>query len=626
MTSSIVLINDIADVNYCKNLELSSSKIFSFNIYVHKSLEKEQITHEIAEHYLNNNDRLNVFDTTVSLYDWYKKNTITDNVRLEGVNIFGILDTAELHLLLIKTLYDFLVVKRILEKEKPQTVIASASLAKLVRSLMSDKNIDLEIIHTSDSKPKLAWDTIEIKFNLGKIPLSFHLSRSRYNKIKNLFESSIGTILGLWFDFKDNKQSILLLEFNSSSYHELLQNLGKFDRNVVLLNRRRSAIWNFESIKYLIKNRSKIINFKKILSNQEKKHVESIIKEYDNEIDKIWNHDFLNGVFSFEGYSFWPCIRDLFAQTYKQRLPEYVNFVLEAKKILQKAKISCIVSLNIVGETEKIILDLNKNLIPSIMLEHGYANYTKEITRYDILSMYPLLRDKIAVWGQVQKQYLMSQHGLDEKRILVTGSPKHDSFFKIEHVLTHKNKVILLTIHPITEITGQTDTDLYIKFETVVREFCKIIKNLDSVKILVKLHPGQDRHNADIKTLFKEIDSGIPVYQLTPISKLMQQCDVVVNMSSEGFDPSTVIFEAMLMKKPIMNIVLDGQLYDFQYVKDNAVLTVSDMYELDKNLKNILYDDDVRAKLIENSAKHLKNYLSYPGSASESFAKILASY
>jgi len=626
LVDTLIFVNSADDLKVLRNTKQSSNlKVFSFNIHAHKLLESEKIPHEIAENYLSHNDRLQIFDTTVSLYDWYKQKPITNEVRIEDINIFGILDTAELHLFLIKTLYNFLTIKRIIEKEAPEKILANTGLSKLVEPLISDKNISLET-HTENSDHRLAWDTIEIKFNLGRTPISFHISRSTYNKIKDFLESILCTTMNLWFKADNDKKTILLLEFDPSTYKDLLVNLKENNRSVVLLNRRRPAIWNLNSIKTLNLTKSKILNLKKILSQEEKNHATSLIQEYSQKLDRIWSGDSLHDIFLIEGYSFWPCIKDVFVETYRQRLPEYVNFVMTANKILKKTNISCIASLNVIGETEKIILDLNKNQVHSIMLEHGYANYTKEIVKYDILSMYPLLRDKIAVWGNVQKQYLISQHNFDQNKIFVTGSPRHDSFSKSKSLNSVKQKTILLTIHPITEITGQTDTNLYIRFDKLIRVFCETIKKLNNVKIIVKLHPGQDVHNTDIKMLFKEIDPTIPVYQLKPISKLLETCNAVVNISSEGFDPSTVILEAMIMNKPVMNIIMDEKFYEFQYVRDDAVLTISDNSDLEDDLSEILFNDKLRNKLIENGKKHIHNYLSNQGTASATFAKILMSY
>ena len=39
------------------------------------------------------------------------------------------------------------------------------------------------------------------------------------------------------------------------------------------------------------------------------------------------------------------------------------------------------------------------------MLEHGYANYVSEISRYDILSMYSLVNDKIKIPNLKERDY-----------------------------------------------------------------------------------------------------------------------------------------------------------------------------------------------------------------------------
>ena len=75
-----------------------------------------------------------------------------------------------------------------------------------------------------------------------------------------------------------------------------------------------------------------------------------------------------------------------------------------------------------------------------------------------------------------------------------------------------------------------------------------------------------------------------------------------------------------------MNIVLDEHFYEFQYVKDNAVLTLSDKSDLEKNLSDILFNQEFRNELIDNGRKHVRNFLSNCGTASEHLASILDSY
>jgi hypothetical protein len=84
--------------------------------------------------------------------------------------------------------------------------------------------------------------------------------------------------------------------------------------------------------------------------------------------------------------------------------------------------------------------------------------------------------------------------------------------------------------------------------------------------------------------------------------------------------------EALILKIPVMNIILDNSLYDFQYVKDNAILNILDPIEIEKNLHDILFDELIRNNLIKNGQKHIDNYLVNPGTASIFFADILKSF
>ena len=85
------------------------------------------------------------------------------------------------------------------------------------------------------------------------------------------------------FLFKNDRKSILLIEINPASFADLLFQLGKFDRNIILLNRRRSAVWNLDSIHALRNGKCKLVNFKKILANEKNQ----ILKLQDTYIEKL---------------------------------------------------------------------------------------------------------------------------------------------------------------------------------------------------------------------------------------------------------------------------------------------------------------------------------------------------
>ena len=62
----------------------------------------------------------------------------------------------------------------------------------------------------------MIWDKIEIKFNIGKFPISFRIPRNFYLKSKTIFENFISSLYNLNFNKNDKRESILLLELKAT--------------------------------------------------------------------------------------------------------------------------------------------------------------------------------------------------------------------------------------------------------------------------------------------------------------------------------------------------------------------------------------------------------------------------
>ena len=165
------------------------TKIFSFNITVHKFLEDKKIEHEIAESYLSKEDHFKIFDTTVSFWEWDKSKNIDNEFQYEGVNVLGLLNTAEFHHFLVRELYKFFIIKRIIEKEKPVKIFANNQFKNMISELNNNNHISISQINTKKYDFLIYWDKISYEFNLGKFPISIQLSRKSYQRIKNFFES-----------------------------------------------------------------------------------------------------------------------------------------------------------------------------------------------------------------------------------------------------------------------------------------------------------------------------------------------------------------------------------------------------------------------------------------------------
>ena len=434
----------------------------------------------------------------------------------------------------------------------------------------------------------------------------------------------VGKTFHLWPDKKKSQKMILFVEFDPSQYPKLIEQLGLYGNELLFLNRRRTAIWNLKSLKLLQKNNCKITSPHNLLTNNEIIHCQTLSNDLLKQIEQIWVNDvkILEQIFSIENHTFWSSINDILLETFRSRIYEYILLIKFSKKLLHNFNFKSIVTLNTMGETEKTILNLNKNKINSILLEHGASDYLPEISRHDVTSGYRNFSDKIAVWSKYQKDYLINVRKIPEQRIFVTGSPRHDSFFDEIYQEKTSNKNILITIPAIPEMNFLSDTNSYIRLENLLKKLFSVIKNLKNVNLVVKLHPVQDANNAYIKKLIQKLDPNILIIQTGSIKKIISSCSLMINIHVELM-PSTVLLEGLILKKAIINVVMTDEILKFQYVKDDAVLSLSDKSDLTTPINELLYNEETSQKLIQNGQLHVKNFLANPGNASKSLAEVI---
>lgn len=624
----IILLEDISDLNSIPEelLRNNDVTVFSFNLEVHRELEVRKIKHEIADRLLGKEARLELFDKGLEFLFWQSKIANKD-LEFEGVNLLKLFDLHEFHSYFMPNLINFITIKRVIEKENPSTIIATEFFAKMLQSIIKDRNTKIEIFSKKTEK-ELLWDKISIKYNIGKMAISLTISKNNYIKIKKLVESIIGLFNNFWIDRKSHKKkSIILLEFNSEYFENLLEQLKDYDGNVILVNRRRSAIWSKKALNVVKKSRCKILNFDKILAKSEKQKIPSITKEYSEKMKDFWeNSEFFDRTFQVENCNFWTIIKEVIIKSYSEKISDFIPLIMSVKNLFNNMEIRCIVSLNEIGETERAFLEFNKGRIPTILLEHGFVERVNETKRFDKL-LYVDFRDKIAVWGNKKKEHLMNEYHIEPSKIIVTGSPRHDSYFHSRLQKNHSKEItVLLAPNPITDISGLSSTNLEIEFENTIKKTISILKKYDNIKIIVKLHQIQLKHNQEINSIIKKIDSTISIYSSAPVIEIINSVDVVIVISSESFGTSTMLMESMILGKPTMNIVLDNDIPQYQHVRNNAVLTISSNDDLEKNLKQILFDSDVQKELIDNADHFLKEFLTHRGIASENFASILKSF
>jgi hypothetical protein len=523
---------------------------------------------------------------------------------------------------------NFIIIKKIIENEKLEKIYSTNKLSKIIEILIQDKNIETEFF-IEEVKEELFWDKVSINYKIWKIPISITLSQNTYQKIKNYLEIGFGVIYNYWLNKKEfKKKGVILLEFNPEHFSSLLEEMKNYDGNLILVNQRRTPIWSKKSRDALKKSKCKILKLNSILNESEKSDISLLSNEYSKKIKKLWSNDkFFEELFKIENHSFWKVIDTMMIQTYERKISKYIEMIKSVKKVFDMIDVRCIVSLNEVGETEKVFLEVNKGTVPSIVLEHGFLERISKTKRFDVIGDYVNFKDKIAVWGNEKKNWLLSEYNINEEKILVTGSPRHDKYFKSKIKTNYKkNKTILLAPNPISDISGLSSTELKLRVTNVIKKIILNIEERNDVKIIVKIHHARLKHNEEIKELIKRINPTIPVLLWDSVIDTINSVDAVVVISPEIYGTSTMLLESMILDKPALNIYFDKEIPKYEHVKQNAILTITDSDNIEENLEKILYDKEIISNLSKNASNFLTKFMSNQGNASKQFALKLQSY
>ena len=596
--------------------QIKNVKIITVDHLTHRALTKNKIEHIVGDSLLNEEDRLRIYDKSISYLNWYE-NISNEKFMFKEYNLLETIDSNELQILLSEKLTKLFCIKNILNLEKPDKIITTNSNLKIINCL-NDK-ITIELISDEIIEEKLFFDEIEINFDKKILPRKIKLSREKYQMIKNNIENIICKIYGL--SYKENKKkSILFVEFNPESYEELFKEINECGKQSVLLNSRRSALWSKNSIQILKKTNSKIITHNQFLTKDNKKMILKNINKFKNEfLKELENESQMKRIFLIDGISFWELIKEQITNIYLNRIKDRLSYILISEKLGNSKDFEYAVSLNLSGETERIFSN-NKN-ITSVLLQHAFGNYSKQIESLEITDDLHLIKDKVAVWGEVMKSYLMKHYELPEEKIIISGSPRHDSFFK--HKLKNEIKnMILLTPRPIIHDIEGENSNKYDLYEKTLKKILKVAKK-NNIKLIVKLHPQTNKHNDDIIQIIKKFDSTIEIFQNAPILNLLNKCSLMINLSPDSFDASTTILEAMIMEKPVIDITLASKRYEFEFLKDKAICDLNSSDNIEKFMVELSSKTNTRNELIEKSQIHLNRYLSNQGNGSKTLAQKL---
>ena len=600
----------LQDINEEKLSELKeeNADFIAFDYISHKILAKNKIKHNLIDDYINENDRKEIFQFCSTCLKQYERSDESD-LKFHNIDLVSIIDRNELHEFLMDLVPKIKVLKKIIDKGLYDRIFVSSDIYEIFSKTKFKSNIKFL---NKIEKNLLTLEKVDIPLNFEIMKTKFTISRKKYKMLKGNIEKTTTGLFRLRKNY-ENKKKIVLIEFDPEIYHDLLQEINKQGFQPVLVNFRKTATASLRSIKYLKKSNSLIMLAEDWLKKSQFEEIKTARANFLYKIKNVTKNKIFLPNFVYDEIDFNMTIQEKINNILIQRLDEYLAQILVAESIENADDVLGIITLNFSGETEKIFSRI-KNDIPVILLQHAFANYTKSISYFDILDDYHLIKHKIAVWGDIIKDYLIHVKAIPENKIIVSGSPKYDSYSKIKK--NKKNqKIMLVTLRPIITHMEGPRIELYEKYEKTLHKLIQISKDVENLQIIFKLHPQQNISNQIIINMIKE-NEGIKILQFEPIKELLADCDLHVNIAPDNFDASSVILEAMMMGKPTLNIQLQKNEIEFEFIKDNAIKSVYYDSNIERSVLDLISYHGTD-ELFSNSQNFLNKYMKNRGNAAK---------
>lgn len=366
-------------------------------------------------------------------------------------------------------------------------------------------------------------------------------------------------------------------------------------------------------------SKCKIVNFQKY-EKEIKESYERAEKEFLSNLAKMWSkNESLERIFSIDSIPFWSSIKNSLIHVLDSRFSESVMRIMIFDSLLGSSNISLILEWAEAGQEERELIHVAKrHKIKILFLQHAMAAIGEPYAKFGMFLTHlahPLLSDVQAVWGESAKAYALSKKS--NKNIQVTGSPRHDKFFKNKEAATKKRLIIFAPTGPSGISCKYSTTGTILKFYSFVKKTCLATKSMPGKELILKPHPAPGFSN-EVVQIANEINNKIKVTFTSDILSLIRDCELLITTNN-----STIAAEAIMLGKPVISLQSEDWTLEEDIVKSGAVLSITDPNDVENSIKKILDDENFRNQLLENGRKFLNTYFANQGSASKHLAQTM---
>ncbi len=590
---------NFSEINYSNNRD---SQIITFDFDSHDALRKKSVSHLISDTFLSKKDLLDIQKNAFLLSDWYKEETLEENIEYENVNL-GSLIQAEFINILVNYSKIFLECLSIIRKFGTDE---NYHCSGLTYEIMKHFAVKVEKINDSyDDSLFFPLDSLKIKMKLGikNYSTELEISQNFFKKLKKFAQKS--SIFLSKKSIEPTQKNILISEFNTLSYESLFSKIPDFKLNFIFFNRRQPTMWNLKTFSLIKKSRVIVENDDTLMNNEIKKNIENDKKNIEIKINNVFkNTNFFDSFFSINGNSFWAPFSSHFITYFKKRALEFIKEIQLTKELLNKFHFSFILLHSEVGPNEKILLQLAKlKKISTFLLQHGVIN--DSVNGYDHnvhRGVVPIESDHAIVWGKVNEDYFR-QIGIPEEKIHTIGTPIYDNLKDLSSVDGQGDYVLLATTGPTKENAFDLTIEIIEKNIETIKKIAEIVVSHNK-KLIVKLHPSPDEY--DPSKILRKINPEIEIIKTGNIAELIKKCILLIVI-----DESTSILDAHLLRKPVLSVAVKAEEFGLPTVLKNDSCAFTALSSFEKIFYQMIVDNEFRNKIVKNANKSIQKYISF---------------
>ncbi len=296
-------------------------------------------------------------------------------------------------------------------------------------------------------------------------------------------------------------------------------------------------------------------------------------REFNRARKELYTQSALSSIIQNEGRSLWLLMQDTFTWLFHQRIPQLLPQIAAAKHILEIHCPVLVISPDVADPRTRIYhLLCRKFNIPSLDIQQGLV--LPNSVEYQFFQA-----DRVAAFGQESREIMLA-HGVADRQITVTGSPRHDSLGRItaneqERIrlrlgLPLKKRIILFAAtyymagFPKVKALGTLMTEAIFAAADQSPGVC----------LVVKPHPVFSQQLKELKSHAGGRCNIIFTDPKDSIQELIKACDAFLTFGS------TTTLDALIMNKLVITPSFPGWSANDQFAESEATLVARTPQEI----------------------------------------------